>query len=164
MSEQKTITVTLEGEEKGGEDDLQYHLVHIKEITGGATPKVWDSSLRDLIKLIDSSKDDDYERYKNLKHIETSDGRVLKRKDYVLIFAFTKTRVPFVLLLYRKGGVKKKSDLPWEVIAMQSPPLLETDRFKNAAVKEKIVLIDKTLELFVGHPELYPTIHLVYPL
>ncbi|MHA1732050.1 MAG: hypothetical protein ACTSU5_08900 [Promethearchaeota archaeon] len=162
-AEKKEITVTLEGEKKGGEDDLEYKLVHIKEITGGATPKIWPDFLKKLIKLIDSSKDDDYERYKNLKHIETSDGRTIKRKECLLIFAFTKTQVPFVLLLYRKGGTKK-SEFPWEVIAMQSPPLLQTERFRKASVKEKIVLIDKTLEVFVAHPELYPTIHLVYPL
>lgn len=152
----------LEGASKKNDDDVPYQLLSIGEITGGTRPKMWTTAVKKLKKHLKKSKSEerDHETYKNLKHVEAADGREIPKKECLLLVTATGQQNPFAVLLRKRS---KGKEYPWEVIAMQSEGLLKTDRFKQAKAKEKIVLIEKMLEMVVENPDIYSIIHLVYP-
>ncbi|GAB4310109.1 MAG: hypothetical protein Kow0069_10030 [Promethearchaeota archaeon] len=155
-----TIVVVLEGTQKGEEDDLEYQLVPIEDLTGGPTPKVWDDDLQALYRACDASDEDELERYRNLKEV-AYEGRSLAAKNCALIVALKRGRAPsdvLVALLHKK----KKGTFPWDVVGVKASFLDDPD-FRDAEPAARL----KALKEAIGElkrPEGFSLVHMILPL
>ncbi|MHA1732698.1 MAG: hypothetical protein ACTSU5_12205 [Promethearchaeota archaeon] len=152
----KNYIVTMEGKKESDDDDLHFLLMAPDILGISTTPQVPNQLVLDIKALCDSTPDDAFWSYNDLKRVATEDGEEVPHGECLVLNAITKDEAWFALLM-RKNGDK------WDVLALHADEVVAEESFQSASPEDKARKIVEKVKSLPGESDKYSTIHLIHP-